>query len=318
MPLAFQEADFEVLAEAWNACHPKRYAVTPELLRANSVESPVFDWGASLIEYGINGKIAGFALVKRSAASLYPGPNPDDSHLSGIVYTDPKFGVDLLEHVKKVLRQRGSYRLVFGQDSRHFFPGCPSDHSTLKDFLTVEGFETGGEAHDVAMDLAEYEPPKGVAETMKKGLEVRPIEHAEASMLDQFLGREFSGRWRYDVAQSVEREGRADFVYGLFVDGELGGFAFTQCSNCKMPIGGAVFLSDLGDNWCSLGPIGVAKGLRGNGYGDALLAGALLQMKAAGRRRCVIDWTGLLDWYGKHGFQPFRSYRSAVLKLDES
>jgi predicted N-acetyltransferase YhbS len=33
-----------------------------------------------------------------------------------------------------------------------------------------------------------------------------------------------------------------------------------------------------------------------------------------GVRGCVVDWTGLLDFYGKFGFKPFRQYQ--ILEKD--
>jgi len=38
----------------------------------------------------------------------------------------------------------------------------------------------------------------------------------------------------------------------------------------------------------------------------ALLRGALGTLKARGVRLTVIDWTGLLGFYGKLGFKPWK------------
>ena len=47
MKRSFQDADFGRLAEFWNGFAPEKYALTGEQIRLNTVDSPVFDWGAS-------------------------------------------------------------------------------------------------------------------------------------------------------------------------------------------------------------------------------------------------------------------------------
>ena len=84
----------------------------------------------------------------------------------------------------------------------------------------------------------------------------------------------------------------------------------------KMPIGGAVWRLSLGEKWGSLGPIGVATQERGRGLGHALLGSALINLKQRGVRQCIIDWTTLDDFYGKHGFEVSRRYKIASLKLE--
>lgn len=316
MPLTFQEADFDALAALWNDCYPDSYRVTPQVLRANTIESPVFDWGASSLEYGINGKLAGFVLIKRAASSLYKGPNPDNAHLSAIICPEPGLGVDLMESVKRLLRNRGVYKLVYGQDSRHFFPGCPTDFQSMRDFLTVEGFEQGGEIYDVMRDISDYDPPENALDPIGRDSTVRRLGPDDAGKIDEFLKREFPGRWHYDTLSKMTAEGRLDFLFGLFIGDALQGFALTQDAGHKLPIAGAVFAPNLGDNWATLGPIGVAKAIRGKGFGDALLAASLLELKAKGAKNCVIDWTVLKEWYGKHGFAPVRTYHSCSLALD--
>ena len=58
----------------------------------------------------------------------------------------------------------------------------------------------------------------------------------------------------------------------------------------------------------SSAPSASARTRRGKGYGAALLDGGLRYLKDAGIAGCVIDWTGLLDFYGKFGFKPYREY----------
>ncbi|AIE83466.1 GNAT family N-acetyltransferase [Fimbriimonas ginsengisoli] len=311
MKLSFRSVDFDRLAAFWNSFYPERYRIDADLLQLKTVQCPVFDWGASYVEQA-DGETLGFVIVKKSAGLLYPGLDRDQANLSAIGYCDANFGVDLLADLKRLLRNRGCTRLVFGQDSDHFFPGCPEDFPSLINFLTVEGFAPTGVSNDLERDLADYENPYATPE----GDELRLMEAKDIPALEEFFEREFPHRWRYDVMRKIEADGPG-CVFGLFHGDRVDGFALIQQSGHKCPIGGAVWHNDLGENWGSLGPIGVSAALRGKGSGHALLGNSLTHLKNAGVRRCIIDWTGLVEFYGRHGFEVTRRYRSMVLDLPE-
>lgn len=309
MSHSFRETDFEALAERYCAFAPSRYAISPKLLKFNSVDCSLFDWGASCVANDNHG----FVSIKKSAGGrLYKGPDSDQAHLSIIAFDDPRVGIDLLAEAKTTLRNRGVNRLVFGQDSRHFFPGCPIDFPALRDFLMVEGFEEGGDQYDVERDLRDYVNPFPKLE----GCEYRTVRRKDIDALDEFFEREFSERWKYDVYQKIDHEGSTDCVFALFHQNSIEGFALLQDWECNSPIGGAVWNMDLGDHWGSLGPIGVSERIRGHGQGNALLGAALEHLRDKGVARCTIDWTSLLKFYGGHGFEAARTYRSMSLSLD--
>ena len=310
MKRSFQDADFGRLAEFWNGFAPEKYALTGEQIRLNTVDSPVFDWGASCILEG-DGEILGFLALKKSAASLYKGPDKDVAHLTMVAYCESQYGVDLMTEVKRMLVNRGLSKLQFGQDSRHFFPGCPTDFPTLTGFLTVEGFAKSGEAVDLERNMADYEIPCSIPE----GDEMRVLEAKDIPVLSEFFDREFPGRWKYDTLKKVEIEGPS-CVFVLAHGDRIDGFALIQDHSNKAPIGGAVWNCSLGQNWGALGAIGIAKDLRGLGSGNALLGAALLEQKRRGVDRCIIDWTGLVDFYGKHGFEVTRRYAAMGLSLE--
>lgn len=313
----FRRADFAGLAEAWNRFFPDKYAVSEQTVWQRTVGCPVMDWGASFIETDDAGRVVGFVVVKRSPTPrLYAGSDPDLANLSAVVYTSAILGEDLVGAAKAVLRDRGVHTLRFGADSSHFFPGVPSECAGLQEFLTIQGFVPEAGSVDLERDLGDYEPPPGCLEKLGGDAVVRPIEKGDLDNLSAFFDREFPLRWKYDVFRQMELEGRSEVVDGLFVDEECEGFSFTQDWTAKWPIGGAVWHRDLGSNWGALGPIGVSARVRGRKLGGALLGASLLRLKERGCRRTIIDWTTLVGFYGKFGFEVSRSYTTLALKLD--
>jgi GNAT superfamily N-acetyltransferase len=326
MRRAFRQADFDALATLWGEFYPPRYRVGADTIRQHTTQCLAFDWGASAVEVE-EGFTLGFVAIKRSAnPALFRGPDPDQAHLSALAFKDPSVAVDLCAFAKSVLRNRGVYRVIFGQDASHFFPGCPEDCPTLRSFLTVEGFQEGDTFCDFERDLAGYEAPSGALDPLGKWPgrkssddskpSVVPIPLDDVPRLATFLKAEFPGRWHHDVLEMIRAEDRSDFVYVLYINGRIEGFAVTQDSRQKAPVGGAVWREDLGEGWAALGPIGVSKEARGKGLGSALLAATLTALSQGGARKTIIDWTVLTDFYAKHGFEVSRKYRSYELRLD--
>lgn len=310
MRVSFRSIEPLSLTKLWNSVAPGSFRLTEDRLRTHLFGSPHLDWGLSAAEVEDH-EVVSFVAIKQSAAASYRGPDQDVAHIAAFACHECQVGVDLLARAKRTLIDRGFYRLVFGQDSLHLFPGMPDNWPKLHDFLMVEGFVPGSEVFDFVQDLAEFQPVAEVA------TEVRPIDPDSVGALREFLEKEFPGRWTYDTMMKLEREGRSDFVYGLFLDGRCEGFAVTQDASHRLPIGGAVFPTDLGESWCALGPIGVSRSIRGQGWGDRMLASSLQMLKESGRRMCRVDWTALTDWYAKHGFRVERTYRSMTLRLDD-
>ena len=290
--------DQQRLLRLWERFFPARFMVDEALLRFNFLDCPLALHDASLVTD------EGFVLVKASPVGRTYGDGPlMSAHVSALAFSSLEAGARLLGRARAVLSSAGFDAWQFGQDWRHFFPGAPRESTELAIALVDAGFETKAQVQfDVERDLAGYEPP------VAPSVLARPCSTNDREALDQFFVREFPGRWRTDVMEKFGEEPHS--VYGLFIGGACQGFAMTQREGDKNRRAGAVWSRDLGPSWGALGPIGVSKALRGEGHGHALLAAALCGLRDQGARRTIIDWTVLLDFYGRHGFEVAREYRS--------
>ena len=312
MTKSFRNIDLGKITDLFNEFAPDRYRISEDTLRRSTVDSQLFDWGASQVKFNNAGEPEAFVAFKKSAGKvLYQGPDPDQTHLTIFAYRDPNVAVDLFRDAKHCLRDRGVSKIVFGQDSRHIFPGSPVDFPAIRDYLIIGGFEEGGDFYDLERNLADYKNPFPTP----AGDVLRPVTANDKEALDEFFLREFPERWRYDVLAKLEAENDPGIVFGLFHGQTCDGFALLQWDGCKMPIGGAVWNPSLGAKWGSLGPIGVSASLRGKGSGNALLGAALEHLQKLGTQQCIIDWTTLAKFYGGHGFEIARTYRSMTLDL---
>lgn len=304
---AWRLLDPDVAMDLWSRCAPGRYAISASRLKSHCFEAPLVDEDSSHWRT-FNGKLTGFICVKRSAnPSLYAGPDPTQAHVNLLGFQDFAAAKELLDEACAVLRAKGVTKLVFGADSRHFFPGCPKDWEFLESFLRENGFEGDAESFDVERNMADYVPPTGCLDPLVAPYEARPCKGEDLPALTSFFDSTFPHRWKHDCLMKWNLEG-PETIFGLFEGSVCLGFALLQKSGCTLPIGGAVWEQDLGADWGSLGPIGISESVRGKGLGNALLGAALAELKARGAIRSIIDWTTLSEFYGAHGFQVSRRY----------
>lgn len=303
-------ADTHQILSVWQSFYPEKYWVDEGQLRTHVWEAPL---SCAEQRHGIfdGEKLVAFAFSKHAPEESKYAANAEQANLQALAFARPQQGAELIAALVEGLGHKGFKRLVYGQDSRHFFPGVPTECSRLEACLRECGFQFTGDQVDLERDLATYELPERVT-LDHPGVTFRTCQEHDRPAVEEFFGRVFPGRWRYDVLGKWDLEGH-DTVYGMFENNRCEGFALIQDERAKMPIGGAVWKHDLGAHWGSLGPIGVSEEVRGRGLGHALLAAALLELKGRGCRQTIIDWTTLKDFYGRHGFEVTREYRGFAL-----
>ncbi len=310
MRVGFRQLQLGDAVQFWNSTAPEPWHIDLAALTSCVVGCPCFDWGASAA-WVVDGEMQALAWVKKSAARAYRGPDPDVSHLSAIVFRDAPAAADLLADIKHLLRQRGQAALIFGQDARHLFPGVPENWPGLADFLMVEGFVPAApdrQCVDLTIDLASASPADDPR--------VRKCTSDDVPALLEFLDREFPGRWAFDVRDKLAHESDPGFI-SILDDGGIVGFAMTQEPSHRLHLAGATIVGSLPSPWLAIGPIGVAAEQRGRGLGTALMTAILAHAKANGVRAARVDWTHLIEWYEKLGFEVERRFTPMRLDLTE-
>lgn len=219
-------------------------------------------------------------------------------------YQRQGIGRRLLGMAEGWLQHQGCTTAQLGASLNPFAPGLPTSLATLP-FFTQQGYQPVGQVWDVAANLATYQPPDLVREVPGA---VRPAQPGDAAALDEFLRREFGGRWHFEyvTAQQDEAYRLSDYMV-LWTERGIDGFCQVSFADSRRPIE-RFYPYDLPRPWGQLGPIGVSADRRGQGFGAALLDAGLRRLHNNGVNGCVIDWTTLLDYYGKFGFQPYRTY----------
>jgi ribosomal protein S18 acetylase RimI-like enzyme len=306
----YKPSDAFGVIEIWNAALGEMFPLDLRLWRQNVDDSSYTMAKASYVarDDEDGDRIVGFLIVKAP------------KHVSCIAVSPPHqrngIGSGLFAAAESAIGADSGSNWLVGQDHNHFFPGVPLEcESALSFFERRLGFKRGsGLAFDVVRDLDGFEiEPTVVARIgslAEEGIVLAPCQESDLPALADHIGANFSKRWLSDTIHrlSVETNPREIIVAKRPAVGDVVGFAHTY-SNVSRHVGPSIsWRALLGPKYAGLGPIGVDKDLRKIGLGLALLSFAVQSVKDRGATRMAIDWTELVDFYGKLGFKPWKRY----------
>lgn len=220
------------------------------------------------------------------------------------LYRSRGIGTLLLEWAEGWLSDWGCQQVALGGSLRPFFPGLPAELD-LATFFQQRGYQEYNRVWDLAANLATYQPPESLRAI--DGV-VRPLQPSEVELCEEFLAREFPGRW-YTAFQWMQQEPTprlADYMI-LWTERGIDGFCRLTFADSPAPIE-RYYPYALPRPWGQLGTVGVAADQRGRGFGLAIVDAGLRRLHNNGVNGCIIDWTTIVDFYGKLGFQKHREY----------
>ncbi|WP_338463302.1 GNAT family N-acetyltransferase [Brevibacillus borstelensis] len=125
-----------------------------------------------------------------------------------------------------------------------------------------------------------------------------------------FFNRCFPGRWEYEALCYFEKGGTGREFVLAEKNGAIIGFC--RINDARSPIiaqnvyWAPLFADELG----GIGPLGIDPQERKYGYGRGVVEAGIYFLRQRGIERICIDWTDLVDFYRKLGFEVWKGYRS--------
>lgn len=211
----------------------------------------------------------------------------------------------LLDRQEARLRANGVDRLNagFGNNGDYFWPGVPADVVSAGRFLTKHGWEDHEPSFDLVQELGEYCTPAWVYNRLKTT--AVSFRLAGPALREKILDFEQS---RFPAWAEFFRNAMAESEYQnilLALDSEetvVGALIL----RAHVP---AVWDVDREARFGTLNLLGVTPGEQGKGIGIALAAKAFEILRERQCRVCYVQWTGLVNWYGKLGATTWAEYR---------
>lgn len=304
---SLEEKDMEELFCLCKNVFRSEYHITKEKIEQNLFKDKDFSFSESKKICDVkNGKVLGFIGVKISTnREIYP----DIAWISILAVDEQEqkkgYGRLLVNRVYQSLKKLGIKKIYIGQDFNNFFSGIPDPNGEKREFFRDLEFTLNTEEHfDLEADIKQNDDiDRFNVKSFVKEYTTNIYEDNKEELLD-FLEREFPGRWVYEAEEAIKSEKNPSEILILW-------------NKEKTEVLGYCMLSVDINGYGGLGPIGIAKKIRGNHVGDYILYESLQQLRRIGAVRVNIDWTILKDFYGQFAFKPDRTYLAAYREMNE-
>jgi ribosomal protein S18 acetylase RimI-like enzyme len=310
----YRPSMLDQVLNVWNAALGEQFPLSRDLFLQNGVRDPHFDpeacWMATVPGHP---DAVGFCLAKVVREPLgADGWLPRQGWVSLLAvhpaYQGRGIGAALLARAEMYLRARRRDVITLGGDPNHFLPGVPAGEGAAA-FFRAAGYEFVGDAYDLHRTVTRSTVVGERTLRDEPGVTIRPLEPEDQLRLLAFLDEVFPGRWRYTVGRFLRRGGPIRDIMGVVHAKQVVGFA--QLFHPGSPwIGPSLnWTWGTGRRAGGIGPIGLAPNFRGRGLGLALLDRSVSHLARLGIEEVVVDWTTLLDFYGRLEFSVWRHYR---------
>jgi GNAT superfamily N-acetyltransferase len=304
------------MVNLWNRVLGNEFPMREELFDQNSFLDVNTDWRASRILLNDEGAVVGYIVAKRWQDPLDVGIGTETGWIQ-VLLVDPKYrnqgcGSRLLTHAEKELAGAGVNRVLLGRDTWHYFPGLPVEYKDAAEWFERKGYSSKWEEFDL---ICGYDEHSNGDFTVPGDVSASLAAEEDQKELLAFLKESFPGRWEYEAIQYFEKGGTGREFVLVKKDERIIGFC--RINGWESPIiAQNTYWSPLVEGELGgIGPLGVAASERKNGYGLMVVKAAVAFLRKRGIRSIVIDWTGLIDFYGKLGFEVWKKYVSYEKEL---
>jgi GNAT superfamily N-acetyltransferase len=298
------------LVELWNIEMGLHFPMREELFQQNSIEEQNVYIPGSFIAVDQDDQVAGFVIAKRWQENLDIQMNKDVGWIQvlmvGASFRSKGIGSALLKLAEKALRDSQCKKVFLGRDTWHYFPGVPTIYKEAGEWFERHGYHPEG----IEADLIQHfnEDSRQLMPSLEK-VEFSLIQQEEKQELLSFLNRCFPGRWEYEAIHYFNRGGTGREFVVLRKAGQIIGFC--RMNDYESPfIAQNVYWSPLFKQPLGgIGPLGIDRNERKKGYGLAIVEAAISILRDRKINSIVIDWTGLVNFYGLLGFTVWKEYQ---------
>ena len=227
-------------------------------------------------------------------------------------------GTGLHEAALAQLRREGVHNLRLGGGGAYrFWPGIPTDLPEAYKFFAACGWplEPGKQSCDLVRDLSGFQlPPAMAARLAQENVTVRPARRDEVDDVLAFEFEHFPG-WAGAFVYAAELGDFQNMLLAIDPQQGLVGTLMLHTPSSQWLAANIAWKTLLGDSLGGISAVGVAASERGRGIGIGMVAVGSEVLRERGVGNCHIDWTNIVDFYGKLGYRVWRKYRMSTRTL---
>ncbi|MCR2821233.1 GNAT family N-acetyltransferase [Lederbergia panacisoli] len=298
------------LIDLWNKEFSKEFPMRRELFIQNSFEDENVFLPGSWMAVDEDNHVIGFIISKRWQDPM-PVPMPADVGWIQVLLVSKEernkgIGSLLLEKAEMALKADGATEIQLGGDPLHYFPSVPAEYEKSSEWFEHRGYEYLGSEYDL---LANYDSTAESEMPNLDGIEIEILTLKDKDEMLKFMNRVFPGRWEYETIRYFQKGGTGREFVVLKKAGKIIGSCRISDEHSSVIYNNVYWSPLFSEPLGGIGSVGIDSTERGNGYGlTAVLAGISI-LRSRGINKIVIDWTTIVDFYGKMGYQIWKEYR---------
>lgn len=293
----------EDLYKLWNSEYGNIYPISSELFERNLLNA----YDAATLVAILNDKLVGF-IIGKIWQDEYKIEAYDNVGWISLIYVDPHYrkrgiGSNLLKKVESEFELLDKSTINIGRDYSDFFPGLPIELKDSLDWFIKRGYENPGSTYDLVCKN------KGKMTLINSNYIFRTATVDDKDNVMEFLHNNWPGRWTKEILDYWNNGGTGRECVICLDDKKVCAFAKLGYPNTdEQQISNSLTWRNCFSALGGIGPLGVDKEYRGRHLGYDIVAFAKNVLIDAGVTDIIIDWTSLIDFYKKFGFEIWKSY----------
>lgn len=283
-----------IILKAWNEEFSESFPLTEKL-----IDVKLFSSSYSLIEESV-------CIFKDNAyiGSIFFKLSDDDLYISFIhVVKNERFkgyGKMLVETGEKVAKKYNCQKIILGSDPECLFSGVFMEkNDEVHRFFSNRGFDR----EYLNYNLITKKPPQAIV--LASDFSIRKATEDLKSQLLDFIEQNFSKRWLMEA-----RNNEINQIYLLLEEEKIIGFINSALSTGSY-LPNSLNLYPLFETLGGIGPLGIDPLYQSKGLGKAFVNHVIRHLFLDGATAVMVDWTGLVDFYLKCGFEEI--YKTYVI-----
>lgn len=297
------------LLDLWNQEIGEDFPMRKDLFVQNSFQDENVCLEASLIAVNQENNVVGFILAKRWQEEIKVNMSEDTGWIQVLLVRKQErnkgIGSALLAHAEARLKAKGMKQILLGRDPYHYFPGVPTIYPAVAAWFDKKGYVH----YENEVDLTNaYDEEEAVEVPRPNNAVFSLLELKDKEAFLDFMRRCFPGRWEYEAVHYFAKGGTGREFVVLKKEGKIIGFCRINDIDSPM-IAQNVYWDPLFDTSLGgVGPLGVDANERKQGFGISIVEAAIAFLRKRDIENIVIDWTGLIAFYEKLGFNVWKEY----------
>ena len=316
---SFKKQEILNLRHLWNDELEFIFPISEELFNRNTYLTEGFLEDSSYVALVDNIPV-GFIISKIWNTTKIDGLYENIGWIT-LFYVSKKFrnqgiGSNLLLLVENDLKELGVKTLFLGKDYQNFFPGLPIDLKEHLKWFEKRGFEGLYQTHDLINNNLSAELLSRNFDTQK--YQIKVCTKDDFPELLKFMKKNFPGKWTIELLDYIKNNGTGkEFVICINNEGRVCGFV--KACSFKTPIeliGFSLTWRDRFDRLGGIGPLGVDSDCRKQNIAYNMIAFSVNYLRSLDCQSLIIDWTNLISFYRKFGFEVWKTYTYIEKKLE--